>query len=112
MTIARIVVAWGLMTSSPVDRVVFNKLMKGKSKINRFGEQYYPAGGLKRQIFRRFADRGRGVGVTEALDPFLVMEGGMGGAAVCPLVEHDQVVAHDFGGEFLISFFIFPAAGP
>src|SRR5580692_298424 len=38
------------------------------------------------------------------------MERGMG-TSVRPFVKHDQVVADDFRGKFLISFLIFPTAG-
>src|SRR4051812_16810900 len=67
---------------------------------------------LKWQVFGGFAERCSvcAAGAAHAFHSFLVVDGGMR-RSVGSFVEHDKVIAYDFGGKLLIAFLVFPAAG-
>ena len=67
---------------------------------------------LKWQVFGGFAEGG-GIGARYSFDvsAFLMVDRRMVWSAIGTFIKHNEVVADDFCSKFLVSFFIFPAAG-
>jgi hypothetical protein len=68
---------------------------------------------LKWQVFGGFAKGGWiRAGYAFDIPAFRMVDRGMAWTAIGTFIQHNEVIAYYFGSEFLVSFFIFPTAGP